>query len=145
MVPTRLGWSIIKRITLDNYRKDTYYPRIVSAVERILARGREVRPIDLFIEMGLLTRAAAEDWRAGRTPYLERVIHCNLAKAGRILRILRLHARDLGLAPAVVPYRHKRKRLRFSNTGKAGVEEAYARHYRVPGGRPEQGRAGRAP
>ncbi|MCP3915307.1 MAG: hypothetical protein GY711_07110 [bacterium] len=123
----------MKRITLDNYRKDKIYCRIVAAVERILEREREVRPVDVLVEMGLVSRTAVADWRAGRVPYLERVVRCNLAKASRILRILRMHAHDRKLSPKVVGYRHKGRRLRFSKSGDRGVEEAYARHFRVLG------------
>jgi hypothetical protein len=46
--------------------------------------------------MDLLSPESAENWRRGRVPYLERVVRCNLSKASRILRILRMHARDFG-------------------------------------------------
>lgn len=81
--------------------------------------------------MGRLSRKDYEGWRFGRVPYLERVIHGNLSKANRILRILRLHAHDLNLRPSSTAYmkwgKGPKTRLRFSKTGNPDVEAAYAR------------------
>jgi hypothetical protein len=81
----------------------------------------------------LLEEQEIDDWRKGRVPYLERVVKCNLAKAGRILRILRFHAHDLNLKPSVTVYRRKtaggKVALRFSKYGQKNIEEAYSRHF----------------
>ncbi|MDQ3666149.1 MAG: hypothetical protein M3410_06035 [Acidobacteriota bacterium] len=82
----------MKKITVENYLTDKHYPRIVRATDRILARRGFVSPAELFVEMGLLRVEAIEDWRAGRLPFLERAIQCNLSAASRILRIFRFHA-----------------------------------------------------
>jgi hypothetical protein len=89
----------MKRITLQNYRTDPSYPRIVRAVEAILAKTPVVAPVELFVQLGLLQPADLEAWRFGRVPYLEKVIRCNLEKASRILRIFWMHAHDLTSAP----------------------------------------------
>ncbi len=123
----------MKCITLENYQSDKYYPRIVRAVGSILDRCGFIAPLDLFIEMGLLDAAEVVQWRAGRLPFLERAIRCNLACASRILRILRMHAHDLNLRPSSTVYlrggRGGRVALRFTKTGAPGLEEAYARHF----------------
>ena len=123
----------MKKVTLENYRTDKYYRGIVRAVEALLSRGEVVAPVDVFIEMHLLTREALNDWRRGRVPCLERVIHCNLSAAGRILRILRMHVHDLRLQPSVTVYHRHGKgpktRLRFSKSGEPPLEEAYSRHF----------------
>lgn len=87
----------MKKITVENYRGDKYYPKVVQAFAAILATGDVVAPIEVLVQMGLLRRSDVESWRFGRVPYLEKVIHCNLAKASRILRLLRLHAHDLNM------------------------------------------------
>lgn len=51
-----------KRLTADNYHDDPLYPRIVRAVEALLARGKVVAPVDVLIEMGLLDERRLEDW-----------------------------------------------------------------------------------
>jgi len=124
-------------VTVDNYRDDPLYPRIVRAVEPILARGKVVAPVDVLIGMGVLDKRRLEDWRFGRVPYLERVITCNLSKLSRLLRILRFHAHDLNLVPSITVYRRwgkgPKRRLRFSKFGDRRLEEAYSRHFVWPG------------
>ena len=85
----------MKQITVENYQSDKYYPGVVRAVDSILARGDCVSAIDVFIQMGLLSLESVAEWRAGRLPFLERGIKCNLSAANRILRLLRMHAHDL--------------------------------------------------
>jgi hypothetical protein len=126
----------LRKITLTNYRHDRYYARIVKATEDLLREKGFVAPIELFIRMDLLSPASVENWRRGRIPYLERAIQCNLSKANRILRILRMHAHDLDLKPVPTVYkrwtRGPRTLLDFSKTGDRAVEQAYARHFLSP-------------
>lgn len=127
----------MKKIALADYRQDRYYTRIVKATQDLLQEKGFVAPAELFIRMNLLSAESVEDWRRGRIPYLERVIRCNLRKASRILRILRMHAHDLDLQPRLTVYKRwtkgPRTLLRFSKTGDRGLEEAYARHFLSPG------------
>lgn len=121
------------KVTQKNYRENKDYPKIVAAVARVLALQRYVSPIEVFVEMGLLLPVDLDRWKRGQVPYLEKVIRCNLSKAGRILRILRFHAHDLNLGPSMTSYRHRKQPLRFSKSGQRPVEEAYARHFVVIG------------
>lgn len=125
------------RETVTSYRKDSLYPRIVRAVEPLLARGKVVAPVDVLIGMGLLTPAKLEDWRFGRVPYLEKVIDSNLAKLSRLLRSLRFHAHDLDLRLSTTVYmrwgKGPKQRLRFTKTGDRKLEEAYSLHFVRPG------------
>lgn len=124
---------LMKQITVENYRSDKYYPRVVRAVDSILARGDFVSPIEVFVEMGLLSVESVAEWREGRLPFLERGIQCNLSAASRILRLLRMHAHDLNLTTSETAYvrrtRGGRLRLRFTKSGDLKAEEAYARHF----------------
>src|SRR5690606_24971547 len=113
----------MRKITVQNYRDDKYYPRVVAAVSRILERQDFVSPVELFTEMMLLQSEDVESWRRGQISYLERVIQCNLTKASRILRILRFHAHDLNLGPSMIVYRRRSKTLRFSKSGDKSLEE----------------------
>ncbi len=125
----------MSKITLNNYRDCKDYGEIVAAAGRILARQRHVPPIEVFVELGLLMAVDVTRWKRGEVPYLERVIRCNLSRAGRILRVLRFHAHDLNLKPSMTCY-HQRKckrPLRFSKSGEHLIEEAYARHFVVVG------------
>ena len=135
----------MSKIRLDNYRDCKDYGKIVAALEGILARQRYVSPIEVFVEMGLLMVDDVERWKRGQVPYLERVIRCNLSRAGRILRVLRFHAHDLNLKPSMTCYHQRqcKRPLRFSKNGEHLIEEAYARHFVVVGKRNpfEQGAA----
>ena len=125
------------KVTVDNYRDDKYYPKIVRAVEAILDQGGIVAPVDVFIRMELLSEADVESWRFGRVPYLEKVIRCNLGKTSRILRILRMHVHELNMIPSHTAYvkwgKGPRTPLRFSKTGDPNLEAAYSRHFLKPG------------
>jgi hypothetical protein len=120
-------------VTINSYRKDSYYPRVVRAVARILARSDVVRPVEVLIEMGNLSKKNVEAWRAGRVPYLERVFEGSLSKANRILRIIGFHVHDLNMVPSHATYRAASGRhaaLRFSKSGAKPIEDAYSRHYK---------------
>ena len=125
------------KVTVENYRKDKYYPKVVRAVEALLANDDVVTPIDVFIRLELLSKADVESWRLGHVPYLEKVIHCSLSKASRILRILRMHVHDLNMRSSHTAYvkwgKGERTPLRFSKTGDPNLEEAYSRHFLTPG------------
>jgi len=79
--------------------------------------------------MGLLARQDVEDRQSWRAPYLERVIRCNLSKAERILRFLRLHAQARGLKPSPAEYRRRGRALRFSRFGHPRLEGFYSDHF----------------
>ena len=123
----------MKKVTLQNYSTDKYYPKIVKAVDTELQSQNFVAPIRVFISLGLLENHDVDNWRKGRIPYLERVVKFNLAKASRILRILRFHAHDLNLKAFITAYKRNtvgaKIPLRFSKTGERNIEEAYARHF----------------
>ena len=123
----------MKKTTVANYTTDNYYPKIVKAVDNKLKSQNFVTPIQVFISMGLLEEQDIDNWRKGRIPYLEKVVKCNLAKAGRILRILRFHAHDLNLKPSITAYRRNtaggKIPLRFTKSGERNIEEAYSRHF----------------
>lgn len=121
------------RVTVDNYREDPLYTKIVRVMDALLKEGKMVAPVDVIVEMGLLDPKRIEEWRFGRVPCLERVINCNLARLSNLLRILRFHAHDLNLKPAWTAYmrwgKGPKQRLRFTKTGDSGIEEAYATHF----------------
>jgi len=121
--------------SVANYREFKEYPKIVAAVSRILARQRFVSPVEVFVEMELLPPADLARWKQGQVPCLERVIRCNLTRAGRILRLLCFHTHDLNLKPSITVYQHRGQRLRFSRSGEPKIEEAWSRHFVVVGKR----------
>ena len=128
------------RVSIDDFRNDPMFRRIECVVTDLLTKGNVVAPVDVLVGMGLLCPEHLNNWRRGRVPYLERVINCNLTRLSRLLRLLRFHADDLNLKPSATIYKRYGKgpklRLRFSKTGDAGLEAAYATHFVWPGKRP---------
>ncbi|GAB6044371.1 hypothetical protein [Endothiovibrio diazotrophicus] len=122
----------MERLTVANYREDKFYPRVVRAVAELLREGDEVAPIEVFVQIGNLTRQDVDRWRRGQVPCLERVIQGNLSKIGRCLRIIGFHAHDLNMVPRkqVYSFFNRKGHPRFSLSGSLGVEGAYVTHYR---------------
>ena len=124
----------MKKVTVSTYRKDKYHPRVARAFARVLAITNVVAPVDVFIEMGNLSKKNYDIWRQGKVPYLERVIEGNLSKINRILRIIGFHAHDLDMVSSVMHDRQwgkgKNRPLRFSKWGDKNIEAAYSTHYR---------------
>lgn len=116
------------KIGVDQYKSNVLYPRIVAATTECLELHEYVAPVDLFVNLGYLSKEDYAKWRSGQINYLEKVIKCNLSKAGTVLRILRLHGHDLNLCPSITIYKHKSMPLRFSKTGEPNVEKAYSTH-----------------
>ncbi len=125
--------SSSRPVGLATFRDDPLYPKLTRAVGAILTMGKVVVPIDVLVAMQLLTRRDIDDWRRGRVPYLERVIHGNLTRLSRLLRILRFHAHDLNLVPSATAYVREgggpKARLRFTKTGEPRLEAAYATQF----------------
>lgn len=121
------------KVTVNSYRNDKYYSRVVKAVAKILSKSDVVAPVEVLIEMGNLSRKNHDAWRKGQVPYLERVFEGNLSKANRILRIIGFHAHDLNMVPSQTAYHQwgkgKSRTLQFSKTGNRKLEEAYSRHF----------------
>ena len=123
----------MKQVTVNTYRQDKYYPRVVRAVAKILSRSDVVAPVEVLLEMGNLTQKNHEAWYRGQVPYLERVFEGSLSKANRILRIIGFHVHDLNMVRRRTVYyqwgKGKDRILRFSKSGNEGVEDAYSTHY----------------
>ena len=123
----------MKSVTVDNYREDKYYRRVVRAVAKILSHSNVVAPVDVLMEMGNLTKQNVEAWCRGKVPYLECVVEGNLSKINRILRIIGFHMHDLNMVPHRMVYRQlnrsKNRVLQFTKSGIKRLGEAYSRHY----------------
>ena len=53
----------MKHVTVNTYRQDKFYPWVVRSVARILSRSDVVAPVDVLVEMGVLTAESLEGWR----------------------------------------------------------------------------------
>jgi len=120
-------------VTLNNYKDDKYYPKVVRAVGEILESSRTVRAVEVFRLVGVLSAENHKKWQTGQVRYLEQVIECNLSKANRILKILGFHAYDLNMGKSSNFVKYKGKFLRFTKTGNKKAEELYARQFNIIG------------
>jgi len=122
----------MKKVTVETYRNDRLYPKVVRATARLLKTSDEIAPVAILIQLGNLEQKAYEAWCRCQVPYLERVFQGSLSKANRILRILGFHAHDLNMVPSPHTYRSREKNtaLRFSKSGDSNLEKSYARHFR---------------
>ena len=122
----------MNNVTVNNYREDKLYPRVVQATARVLKESDEISPVTMLLKMGNLTPKDHDAWQRGKVQYLERVFQGNLSKANRILRLIGFHVHDLKMVPSQHTYRQlgSKKILRFSKSGIVGVEARYSRHYR---------------
>ncbi len=123
-----------RKPTVETYRQDKHYPRVVAAMTSILTRGDIVEAVDVFIEMKLLSKENYENWRRGRAPYLEAVVNAGLGKLSTILRLIGFHAHDLKMVPCPTVYHQwgkgRKRILRFSKTGIKRMETVYSRNYK---------------
>ena len=108
--------------------------------------------VEVFLEMGKLTRESHEDWRHGRIPYLEKVIQLNLSQINAVCRAVHASARKGKLKGRWTAYvkwgKGGRPPLRFTKTGSPELERLWATHYlhpRLNGPRPETSQGGAGP
>lgn len=104
-----------------------------NATRPCLAAKGYVAPIDVLIAMGTLNPKEYEQWRLGKIPYLEKVLHANPKRLVEILRAVRDNSIKGGLKPSWTAYmkwgKGPRRRLRFTKTGNTWIEELYATQY----------------
>ncbi len=92
-------------------------------------------PVDVLLDIGVLTKQKYEDWRFGRITYLESVCNVNLRKMSLIMHRIRVYAKQNNLKPSFCYYKRwgmKKKPaipLRFSKSGNADIERWYATHW----------------
>ena len=95
-------------------------------------------PVDVLMDIGVLSKEKYNDWRFGRVPFLEAVCAANLAKLSFIMRTIRAYAQKQGLKPSFTCYKQwglktKGKRpvvlLRFSKSGNPDIEKQYSTHF----------------
>ena len=122
----------MKKIGVGNYKDDRYYPKVVKAVGLLLQDRNEITTVDILLKMGNLLPRDYENWRRGKTPYLEKVFQGNLSKAGRILRIINFHMHDLNMLKYDKPMKvmNGKRILKYSKTGIKKIEEVYSRCFK---------------
>lgn len=122
----------MNKITSENYKIDSLYPKVVKAVGLLLQEMNEITTIDILLKIGNLLPKDYEKWRRGKTPNLERVFQGSLSKAGRILRIINYHMHDLNMIKYEKPMKalNGKSFLKYSKSGIKKIEEVYSRCFK---------------
>lgn len=108
----------------------------LTAASRCMKAKRHIALVNVLMEMGKLSQANHEDWRMGRTPYLERVIELNLSQINVVCCVIHASARRGNLKPSWTAYvkwgKGGRPSLRFTKSGDPNLERRWATHYLPP-------------
>jgi hypothetical protein len=110
--------------------------KVRHTVHQLIWEKGYASPLDLFLKMEKISPKLVEEWRFGRVPYLERVLHGNLSQFNFILTKMREIAKELELKESYTAYmkwgKGAKRPLRFSKSGDIHTERRYATHYVRP-------------
>jgi len=118
---------------------DKIIGKVHSSMYHQLQKNGVATPVQVLIDLDVLTVSDYENWRFGRIDYLERVCKVNLHKLSYIMKEIRSYARKNDLKASWTFYKQwgrKGKKptikLRFSKSGGEEIERNYATHYIYP-------------
>ena len=115
--------------------------KVHSAVYQQCRQRGYAAPVDVLMDLGVLSKQKYEEWRYGKVSYLEQACTCNLRKLSFIMSQIREYAEKSNLKSSFCYYKQwgtKKKsgqgrklviQLRFSKSGKEDIERAYATHF----------------
>jgi hypothetical protein len=93
-------------------------------------------PVQVLMDMSILSKEDYEQWRFGKVDYLERVCRVNLSKLSAVMREIRSYGTKNQLKASWTFYKQwgqknltHAKKLRFSKSGNEDIEKTYATHY----------------
>ena len=78
--------------------------RVIAAAEAALADHDFVSPIDVLVNMGLLSPSNVEAWKKGRVGHLEEMIQGSAPKLSSAFAVFGQWVKDKGLKPTEVRY-----------------------------------------
>lgn len=110
--------------------------RIPTIMDAYIQEKGFVTPVDVLLELDVLSHRVLRSWRRGSVPYLEKLCTCSLVELSGILREMRNHAGNRRLTPSWSCYKSdrdpqtgSRHMLRFSKNNIPRLEQQYATHY----------------
>lgn len=117
-------------------KKNELVKKIHTHTDARLYKDGYVSIVDILMDLAYLKKEKYEEWRFGRVDYLERVCTCNLHEFSLICKEIRKYCLGLGCKGSYTVYkrwgnrnRSDKRLLRFSKSGSADIEKAYATHY----------------
>jgi len=107
--------------------------QIHNAMYQNIRKKGWVAPVDVMMDIGVLSKEDYENWRFGHIPFLEKVCQSNLRQLSGIMHEIRAYANKNGLKPSWTCYhqwgKNNKRKLRFSKTGDENIERHYATHF----------------
>jgi hypothetical protein len=110
--------------------------RVHASMDQQLERTGVATPVQVLMDLDMLTKKDYDNWRFGKADYLERVCKANLHRLAAVMREVRLYARNNNLKPSWTFYKQwgqkgsgPTTKLRFSKSGNEDIERHYATHY----------------
>ena len=129
----RLHWIRNNNVGDRRMNRKELLKAMNASIGNVLRQKNLASFVDVLIDMGKLKTSDYEDWRFGRTPFLERVIQLNLASLNFLHRSFVSYCGKIGLKPSHTAYmrwgKGPKHMLRFSKSGDHNLERAYATHY----------------
>lgn len=113
--------------------KDELLKKTALATDRLLKSKGYIAFVDLFIEMGYLSKKDYEEWRMKRVKNLESVIAINLQSINAIMKEVCKNSKNGHLKESYTGYhkwgKGKSIQLQFSKTNDPRLEKVYSTHF----------------
>lgn len=107
--------------------------KTMDAVRRQCRERGYATPVDVLMDIGVLTKQKYEDWRFGRILFLEAACTANLKQLSEVVRTMRSVAAEDGLKASICTYtkwgRGRKMELQFSKSRNPSIERGYATHF----------------
>jgi len=110
--------------------------KVHNSMYQQIKKSGVATPVQVLMDLDVLTVTDYKLWRLGAVDYLERVCNINLHKLSFIMKHVRAYAGKNDLKPSFTFYKQwgrrvksPAKKLRFSKTGDDTIERSYATHY----------------
>jgi hypothetical protein len=124
---------------MGNKQSGDLKERVEQAAETVLRAGGSVGPLDLLMQMRLLSPSHFAGWQKGILPTLEDVMQGSAEKLLRSFQYFQQWAKDRGLKPVKAPYRRNTPGgeipLRVTMEEDAELEDFFHTRY-IPGDLP---------
>lgn len=113
--------------------KKNFTGQIHNAMYQSIKKKGYASPVDVLIDIGVLSKEDYERWRFGKVDFLERVCKVNLRLLSNIMKEIRAYASKNNLKASWTCYhqwgKNKEHKLRFSKSNNENIERNYATHF----------------
>ena len=114
-------------------RQGNLKERVELAADAVLQASESVGPLELLLEMRLLSPSHFDGWRKGIIPALDNVIQGSPEKLLRSFEHFQQWARNRGMKPVKIPYQRNTPggaiHLRVTVSGDAALEDFFHVQY----------------